>query len=198
MTPVLIRGGVGTAGICGRPPHSSSRLRAGRRGGRIAPGVFRASGWILQAADRALRIQRGTGWAPGPDWRSYGLQPCATTRAGFFVPLDLSRRRCWRLFVSSHMLRFAALLAGGMLLGCGIPSLAAEVPGTDLPYASYRKQLMLNGWQPVRFCGSPYPEMCTGRSMGSVKWTHPVDGSNIELLLWPCRHGWCLAPAIER
>jgi hypothetical protein len=98
---------------------------------------------------------------------------------------------------SFPMCRSALMLAFGLLLVSQPPLTAAEIPGTDLAYANYRKLLLANGWRPVRFCGSPYPETCTGRSMASAKWLHPVDGSKIEIQLWPCRHGWCLAPAVS-
>jgi hypothetical protein len=93
------------------------------------------------------------------------------------------------------MLRRVFLLVAA--LSFSPSTLAAEIPGTDLPYATYRKQLLSNGWQPIRHCGSPYLETCTGRSMGSARWNHPVQNEKIEILLWPCRHGWCLAPAID-
>ncbi len=96
-------------------------------------------------------------------------------------------------FACAPMLRPVLLL----LLFFGLPSLAVELPGTDLAYASYRKLLLTNGWQPVRFCGSPYPETCTGRSMAAARWAHPVEKRVIEIELWPCRHGWCLAPSVR-
>jgi hypothetical protein len=92
--------------------------------------------------------------------------------------------------------RFLFLLAG-LAMACHTPAMAAELPGTGLPYATYRKQLLGYGWRPIRHCGTPYPEACTGNAMGTVWWQHPVDGRRVEIFLWPCRHGWCLAPSVS-
>ena len=89
--------------------------------------------------------------------------------------------------------RFTALLTGLLITS---PVAAAQLPGTDVPYATYRQQMLENGWRPRvdgPKCG-PYPETCMGRSMGTAYWMHPVDNTKVDLLLWPCKHGWCIAP----
>lgn len=75
-------------------------------------------------------------------------------------------------------------------------AVASELPGIDYPYATYRQRLQAYGWRPdpsAPSCG-PYPETCTGNRMGSAGWLHPVDGRRVVVLLWPCKHGWCVAP----
>lgn len=79
-------------------------------------------------------------------------------------------------------------------------ALSAQLPPTNVPYASYRQQMFINGWvrdttQPS--CGS-YPEVCTGNAQGSAAWYHPVSKRRVLLHLWPCKHGWCLAAPIIR
>ena len=79
-----------------------------------------------------------------------------------------------------------------------LPALGAEIPGVDVPYATYRQQLLKNGFRPAPDapCCGPYPETSTGNRIGSAHWVHPGDGMKVELLLWPCKHGWCLAPPL--
>jgi len=89
------------------------------------------------------------------------------------------------------------LATAAALLAIAAPVQASEIPGTDVPYAAYRQQLINNGWRPDPSgpsCG-PYKETCTGNRMGSGRWMHPVDGNQIEIMIWPCKHGWCVAPA---
>jgi hypothetical protein len=92
-------------------------------------------------------------------------------------------------------------IAAILLLTFATPALAAQLPGTDLPYATYRTRLAVNGWRPDPTAGcssTPYPEVCTGNAMGTGTWAHPVDASRVVINLWPCRHGWCVAPSSER
>jgi hypothetical protein len=94
------------------------------------------------------------------------------------------------------------LAAAALLIAA--PAQAAEIPQINVPYATYRQQLLEYGWKPAPpfgvhtiGCGSPYPEMCNGNRVGSGDWVHPVDGSRLTIQLWPCRHGWCVAPALD-
>jgi len=87
------------------------------------------------------------------------------------------------------------LLALALLPG---PAVASEIPGIDIPYATYRQRMFANGFKPrpgEPQCG-PYPETCTGNRLGTAYWIHPVDGHKVDLMLWPCKHGWCLAPPV--
>lgn len=91
---------------------------------------------------------------------------------------------------------FTALAAAGVVTAQ--PVLSSQIPPTNIPYASYRQQMINNGWvrdttQPS--CGA-YPEVCTGNAQGSAAWYHPVSKSRVLLHLWPCKHGWCLAAPI--
>ena len=82
------------------------------------------------------------------------------------------------------------------------PVVAAEIPGIEIPYATYRRKMLENGFKPEPPCKHPpcgelpYPETITGNRLGSANWIHPVDGTKVDLLLWPCKHGWCLAPPV--
>ena len=83
------------------------------------------------------------------------------------------------------------------LLAIAAPAQASEIPGTDVPYATYRQQLINKGWRPdpsAPSCG-PYKETCTGNRTGSGRWFNPADDAVIEVTIWPCKHGWCVAPA---
>jgi hypothetical protein len=92
------------------------------------------------------------------------------------------------------MTRTFLMLAASLV---GAPLVAGQMPSTDVPYARYRQQMLENGWQPVPYaCRQPYPETCTGRAVGTARWRHPVSKQQSDLLLWPCRHGWCLAAPI--
>jgi hypothetical protein len=85
------------------------------------------------------------------------------------------------------------------LLGMAAPALASELPGIDYPYATYRQRLQAYGWRAdpsAPSCG-PYPETCTGNRTGSARWIHPIGSRRVEILLWPCKHGWCVAPAFN-
>lgn len=78
---------------------------------------------------------------------------------------------------------------------------ASEIPGTEIPYATYRRKMLANGFKPATPCasppcGGPFPETITGNRLGSAYWIHLVDGMKVDLLLWPCKHGWCLAPPV--
>lgn len=97
-------------------------------------------------------------------------------------------RRRVRLFPGLHL----------ALLLC-TPCVAGEMPSTDVPYATYRQKMLQYGWKPVpcSHSPSPYPETCTGNAVGTAQWRHPVSGHTSDLLLWPCRHGWCLAAPIR-
>ena len=79
------------------------------------------------------------------------------------------------------------------------PAQSAQIPSVDIPYATYRQQMLDNGFRfdppCVTKCG-PYPETSTGNRIGSAHWVHPVDGLKVHLMLWPCKHGWCLAPPV--
>ena len=79
------------------------------------------------------------------------------------------------------------------------PALAAQIPSIDYPYATYRQQMMQNGYvrdKSAPTCG-PYPETCVGNRIGTASWMHPISGSKLKLTLWPCKQGWCLAPPLQ-
>jgi hypothetical protein len=91
------------------------------------------------------------------------------------------------------------LACAAALLAFAAPALASEIPGTDIPYATYRQQLINNGWRPDPSapCCGPFKETSTGNRVGTGHWFHPADGKQIEVTIWPCRHGWCVAPAFS-
>jgi len=102
--------------------------------------------------------------------------------------------------MNRRFIPLAAALALSLLMAGAVA--AAQIPGTEMPYATYRRKMLENGFKPEPPCkhppcvGLPYPEMITGNRLGSAHWIHPVDGTKVHLLLWPCKHGWCLAPPV--
>lgn len=96
-------------------------------------------------------------------------------------------------------MKLSLLITHSLLLGG--TAVAVEIPGIEVPYASYRKRMFENGFIPrpgQPQCG-PYPETCTGNRVGTAFWIHPVSGLEVDLLLCPCKHGWCLAaPVLPR
>lgn len=77
----------------------------------------------------------------------------------------------------SLLIMYSVLLGGN--------AFAAEIPGIDIPYASYRKRMFENGFIPrpgQPQCG-PYPETCMGNPLGSAFWIHPVAGLTVDFLL---------------
>jgi hypothetical protein len=69
-----------------------------------------------------------------------------------------------------------ALAVAAVVLSGGLVE-AMEIPGTEIPYATYRQELIRRGWVPVKhdfkYPGIPYPEASVGNA-----------------------NGWCLAPPI--
>lgn len=95
------------------------------------------------------------------------------------------------------MIRTTLTAAAALLMAQ--TALGSQIPPTNIPYASYRQQMFNNGWvrdttQPS--CGA-YPEVCSGNAVGTAFWFHPVSKSRIQLSLWPCKHGWCLAAPVN-
>jgi hypothetical protein len=91
---------------------------------------------------------------------------------------------------------FAAAIA---VFTIATPAQASVIPGTNVPYATYRQQLFNNGWRPNPFapCCGPYKETSVGNRTGSGHWFHPATGKQITVHIWPCKHGWCLSPKFD-
>jgi hypothetical protein len=85
-------------------------------------------------------------------------------------------------------------------LALGMPLQAASLP-PSMAYATYRMEMLRHGWRPdpaAPRCGGPYAEVCMGNGLGSARFVHPISGESVEIILWPCMQGICLAPSATR